>query len=130
MKLGYSACLALCLFGTLVAAGTKQQKSPKESQDAVSDPSWGGSPRSGWGGGATSGWGGWGGDYALQSILFVGLPLLLVPLLFLWPYLLHGGGGHSSGGGGGWGWGWKRSNDDGAFQKKIEQVAQQVLPKL
>ncbi len=58
------------------------------------DPSANWTPRSGWG----QGGGGWGGD--MQSgLIFVGLPLLLlIPLLFCLPYLLHsGGGGHGGG---------------------------------
>lgn len=91
-----------------------------------------------------SGWGGWGWGTDMSSgLIFVGLPLLLlIPLLFCLPYLLHSGGG--GGGHGGWGWGhggggggggggghggYGRSDSSG-IQRKTDQLSQQILPKL
>lgn len=101
------------------------------------DPSGQWAARSGWGGGGGGGWG-WGSDVS-SGLVFVGLPLLLlIPLLFCLPYLLHGGHGggwgHGGGGGGGhhggWG-GWGRSSDaQSTIQRKTDQLSQQILPKL
>ncbi|OXA37032.1 hypothetical protein Fcan01_28226 [Folsomia candida] len=133
MKSVIYSVAALALVG-VVAAGTKNEI----------DPSGQWAPRSGWGGGG--GGGGWGQDVS-SGLIFVGLPLLLlIPLLFCLPYLLHGGGGGGGHGGwggggaggggggggggghggGGWG-GWGRSSD---VQRKTDQLTQQILPKL
>lgn len=135
MKTVIYSVAALALVGA-VAAGTKSDIDPSGQWAA----------RSGWGGGGGGGWG-WGSDMS-SGLVFVGLPLLLlIPLLFCLPYLLHsggGGGGHGGwgghagggaagggggGGGGGWG-GWGRSDSGSAIQRKTDQLTQQILPKL
>jgi len=120
--------IALGLIG-LAAAGTKQHAE-------VSDPSgnWATARQGGYGGG----WG-WGYDVS-TGLVFVGLPLLLlIPLLFCLPYLLHGGHhhggiGHGVGGHGGGAGGYGRADATSpvaaSIQRKTDQLTQQILPKL
>jgi len=125
---------ALALIGA-VSAGTKDMTDPSGNWAAA---------RSGWGGGGGGGWG-WGSDMS-SGLIFVGLPLLLlIPLLFCLPYLLHSGHGGGGGGHGGWGWGhggggggggagggggYGRSDSSSPIQRKTDQLTQQILPKL
>lgn len=117
-----SVAVGVALIGA-AAAGTKSDMDPNGQWAA----------RSGWGGGG--GWG-WGSDVS-SGLVFVGLPLLLlIPLLFCLPYLLHSGHGH----GGGWGWGghggagggggYGRSDSGSIVQRKADQIAPQILSKL
>ncbi|ODM98604.1 hypothetical protein Ocin01_08076 [Orchesella cincta] len=125
--------IAIGLIGC-AAAGTKQHAD-------VSDPSgnWGAARQGG--GGYGGGWG-WGYDVS-TGLVFVGLPLLLlIPLLFCLPYLLHGHGHHGGhhGGGGAGGGGYGHAGGYGRFrggsaaaatiQRRTDQLTQQILPKL
>lgn len=79
---------------------------------------------------------GWHPDLEIQTLFFIGIPLIIIPLLFLWPYFLYSlhyrGGGHH----GGFGY---RSGDGDAevvstpekeLKKKTDELTKKVVPKL
>ncbi|CAL8093305.1 unnamed protein product [Orchesella dallaii] len=80
---------------------------------------------------------GWHPDLEIQTLFFIGIPLIIIPLLFLWPYFLYSlhsrGGGHS----GGWG-GYRAASGtpevvatpEKVLEAKTEELTKKIVPKL
>lgn len=77
---------------------------------------------------------GWHPDLEVQTLFFIGIPLIIIPLLFLWPYFLyslHGRGGHYGG------YGYRSGAEDAEvitpeqeLKAKTDELTKKIVPKL
>ncbi len=79
---------------------------------------------------------GWHPDLEIQTLFFIGIPLIIIPLLFLWPYFLYSlhyrGGGHHGG------YGYRSADGDAEvvttpekeLKKKTDELTKKIVPKL